>query len=179
MFRSSQHELNDFYRGLWPRRANHPLWDRHIPRPLDAFESPPINAPLPKLKEVIINMIMPWMRYKNCRVVSCATRDCNLSREAELKFGDIAYNQMIRGCAALSKRMTNPRKVAVRYTEVSLRDINMKHWEYDALTNTDRRISVDQWGDFVEYIGPPQNDALERDHMGVSQAVAHTSDHLV
>ncbi|KAL2208218.1 hypothetical protein CC79DRAFT_817405 [Sarocladium strictum] len=178
MFRENGHELHGTYTTLWPFLAEDPNWEHLVPPRLDAFAPRPVETPLPKLKEVVINMIMPWLRYKNPRVVHCCTRDILLNHQADLKFSDLAYLVILTEVVNLTRRMTNPRKVVVRYAGVSTSDdTGMSYWEYDALANTERRISVDQWGEFVAYIGPVLHNAMDR-HVPGWQPESPLNDHL-
>lgn len=103
--------------------------------------------PLPKLKEVVINMILPKHGFKHDRVVHCCAGDTPLTADAVTRYSNLAYKEMKTEIVRFAKRLESPRRVILRYPH----PLKGSHAiELDAVTGDERERLVDEWGEVTD-----------------------------
>lgn len=102
--------------------------------------------PLPNLKQLIINMVVPpGQNFYHPRVVHCCTQDAKLGLAARHRFADLALETMKREMVRFTKRLVDPDCVLLRYEGPTIYTAN----EFDALTGETRLISINNMGDKI------------------------------
>ncbi|KAL2208220.1 hypothetical protein CC79DRAFT_1322185 [Sarocladium strictum] len=111
---------------------------------------------LPKLKEVIINLVMPHNpRFARNRICHCMTGSTDLTFEKTEAWGSIAAIDMQEEIKKLLTRMDNPRRVLLRFPIRSQQSttgevLRRRAIEWDALTDSTRQILIDELGNSRE-----------------------------
>jgi hypothetical protein len=149
IFRWQYPEAIEQWREMWPSYEGWPGGASHAQSLKECRAK--ADSPLPKLKDVIINMVLPRENLKHKRVVHCMTFDSKLTREAENHYADYAVKEMKREISRLVKRLENPRLVRLRYSRMSGEKLD-RHFidEFDALTGKTRQRAIDRWGEAVD-----------------------------
>jgi hypothetical protein len=144
-------EERDLAHELWPEAEF--LIDDHYDEFLEEMEaagyteSPDSKADLPqvpKLKELVINMVVPPSeQFHHPRVVHCVTGGARLTSHSVHRYADLALETMNKEIGEFAQRCPNAERVLLRYEGT----LTCTALEFNALTGETRELEIDRWGD--------------------------------
>jgi hypothetical protein len=123
-------------------------------RSLDSELIHQVEEPLPKLKDIIINLTMPrGYRFVQDRVCHCSLpQGIDLPYKKATEWWNLTLDNTKAEVIRLLGRLSNPRRVVVRYPRLHDKyEVDTETaYEWNALTGEIQRLPIDEWGVVME-----------------------------